>query len=158
MPDLLPGEAVLLATRRHLIVLLVPLFLALVSALLVLTQACPMALDLQLDGRCPLVVGVFLFGVAALSLLDWLTTRFILTDQRLLLVQRPLWLRTRSLQLSAIAGLTLREGLLGRLLGLGEVVVDTAATRGGRLVLDFVPDPETVRDRLAAAIEAHAWR
>jgi hypothetical protein len=155
-PDLLPGEMLLLATRRHLIILLVPLLLVLVSAILMETYACPIALDLQLDGRCPIVVAGFGGSAAFIVVLDWLTTRFLLTDQRLLFVQAPIWWRVRSLRPADMAGVTLRVGILGRLLGFGDVIVDSSATRGSRLVLDLIPDPEGVQARIAEAIAAAA--
>jgi Bacterial PH domain len=156
MPDLFPGEQVLFVTHRHLITLLIPLFLIGMSAFLLLTRACPIALDLQLDGRCPLIASGFGLIAALVFGLDWLTTRFVLTSERLILVQAPIWLRTRSLRLSTIEGLSLRQGILGRFLAFGDVIVDSAATQGGRMVLDFVPGPEELRDRIAAAIAARA--
>lgn len=160
MPEaLLPGEVILLTTRRHVITLIVPLVFILVAGLLLLTQTCPIAVALQLDGRCPLVVAVALPAVPLPFLLDWLTTHFVLTNQRLLRRQRPLWLLTRSLGVSSIAGLTVRQGILGHLRGFGDVVKDSAATQGGRLIFDFVPTPETVLDRIAAAVaSAHSGR
>jgi len=156
MPDLFPGEQVLFVTHRHLITLLIPLLFVGVSAFLLLTRTCPIALDLQLDGRCPLIAAGFGLMGALVFILDWLTTRFVLTNERLILVQAPIWLQMRSLRLSAIEGLSLRQGILGCFLAFGDVIVDSAATQGGRLVLDAVPDPAVVRDRIAAATETAA--
>jgi uncharacterized membrane protein YdbT with pleckstrin-like domain len=156
---LAPGEIVLLTTRRHILVLVVPLFFVLVAGLLSLTQTCPIAVALQFDGRCSPVVAVGVAVAALPFLLDWLTTRFVITNQRVLRLQRPIWLLSRSLELSAIEGLTLRQGILGRLLGFGDVIMDSAATQGGRLVFDFVPTPQAVLDRIAAAMaSAHSGR
>jgi hypothetical protein len=152
MPELYPGERVLLVTRRHGITLIMPLLLVLISLSLLFIEACPVALALRLDGRCPLAVRVIGFVAGLVVLLDWLTTRFVLTDRRLFVVQAPLWRRTHGFFLKDVAGLTVRTGLLGRLFGFGDIVVDSSATQGGRLVLGFVPAPEALRDRIAAAI------
>jgi PH (Pleckstrin Homology) domain-containing protein len=156
MPEALlaPGEGVLLVTRRHVITLVIPLLLILTAGLLLLTQTCPIAVAVQLDGRCPLVVAALGVTAALPFVLDWFTTRFVLTNRRVIRLQRPIWLLVRSLDLSTIEGLSLRQGILGRLVGFGDVVIDSAATQGGRLVFDFVPDPEVVLNRIAAAVAA----
>ena len=154
MPEalLLDGERLLFVTRRHLNTLVLPLLFISGSVLLLLGQGCPAAVELHLDGRCPLVVGVVLVVASLPFILDWWTTRFILTDQRLLVVRRPVWRQLRSLPLGKIESLSLHVGLLGGLLGYGDVIVDSAATHADRLVLGFVPEPEQVRRQIAAAL------
>jgi hypothetical protein len=152
MPDslLASGEVVLRVTRRPLITLVVSLLLIATAGRLLLTQTCAIAVAVQLDGRCPLVVGVTVTAMALPFVLDWFTTRFVVTNQRVLL-QQPLWLFVRSLDLSAIEAVSLQQGLLGELFGFGDGVIDRAATEGGRLVFDGVPQPTAVLTLLAAA-------
>ena len=155
MPDslLLPGETVLFVTRRHLLTLLVPLLFLFLATTSLAAQACPTALELRLDGRCPLIVALGFLAAGLPLLLDWLTTRFVLTNFRLLRLQTPIWVRVESLRLPAIESLSTRVGLTGRIFGFGDVIADSSATEGGRLRLDFVPRPKELRDRIAAAIE-----
>jgi len=82
----------------------------------------------------------------------WLVTRFVLTNFRLLRYWSPLALRVESLRLSAIESLSVRQGVWGRILGYGDVIADSTATQGGRIVLDAVTDPQGLRDRIAAAL------
>lgn len=155
MPDslLLPGEILLFSTRRHLLWLLVPLALILIAAFLLATRACSTG-ELRLDDRCPVLVAVGVASAALPFLLEWRTTHFGLTNYRLFRLQAPVWLRSRQLDLAAIQSLSAQQSLLGRLFGFGDVFVDTAARRGGRIVLDYVPDPLRLRDAIA---EAH-WQ
>jgi uncharacterized membrane protein YdbT with pleckstrin-like domain len=153
MPDnlLAPGEVVLLITRRHVITLIIPLLLVLIAGLLLLTQTCPIAVAVQLDHRCPLVVAATVAGMALAFVLDWFTTRSVVTDQRVLLIQQPVWLLVRSVPLSAIETVSVRQGILGEFFGFGDVLIDSAATQDGRLVLDFVPHSVAFLTLLAAA-------
>ena len=150
---LLPGEVLLFTSRRHLLWLLVPLALILGAAVLAAVQVCPSGLPLRADGDCILVAATA-GGFAALPfILEWATTRFILTNYRVIRRQAPAWVRTRELGIHHIHALSVRQSLLGRVLGYGELLVDSGAPRGGRIVLDFVPDPL----RLRAEISAAAW-
>lgn len=154
MPEalLLPGEVVLFRVRRHPLTLLLPLALTFSAAIALSALACPTALELRLDGRCPLVVA---FGLAVGSLpflLDWLATRFVLTNFRLLRFWTPLGLHFESLRLTGIESLTVRQAFWGRLLGYGDVIADSTATLGNRIVLDTVADPQGLRDRIAATL------
>lgn len=151
-PLLLPGEVVLFATRRHGLWLAVPLGLLVTAILLLAGQSCPAALALRLDGRCPLVIAAGLAAAGLPLVLEWVTTRFVLTTHRLLRIQAPLALRLQQLELAAVASVTVQQSLPGRLFGYGDVLADSAATHGGRLVLDVVPDPGRLRDLLAAAV------
>jgi len=151
---ILAGEVVRFARRRHVVTLLGPLAAIVLAGILVGTESCPIALALDLDGKCPLVVAFALVAASLPFVLDWLTTRFILTDQRLLLVRAPLWLRARSLWLEDVAGLSVRQGVLGRVGNFGDLWVDTPATRRSFLLFAFAPDPLVLRDQIAAAVTA----
>jgi len=156
MPEslLLPGEVVLFATRRHVFWLIVPLVLIITATVLLAVRACPIALELHLNGGCPLVMSAGFAAAALPFVLEWVTTRFILTNYRLIRLQAPVWLRSREFSLPAIHGLSVQQSLLGRLFGYGDLFADTAARRGGRIVLDFVPDPLRLRDEISAALWA----
>jgi hypothetical protein len=153
MPDnlLAPGEVTLLVTRRHLITLIIPLLLILIAGLLFLAQTCPIAVAVQLDHRCHLIVAATVAGMTLPFALDWLTTRFVLTNQRVLLIQQPTWLLVRSVDLRAVEAVSVRRGILGELFGFGDVLIDSSATQGGRLALDFAPNPAAALTLVAAA-------
>lgn len=149
---LLPGEAVLLRTRRHILVLLVPLFLIVLAGLWLAGEVCRAAFARNLDGWCPPLAGMTVILAGLPFLLEWLATVYILTNLRVIFLQAPVWMRTRFLWLADIESVTYCIGLLGRLFGFGEVILGTAATQGGRVRLLFVPRPGEVRDRIAEAI------
>ena len=152
MSHLLPREIVLASTQRHFLFLLLPLVFLLIGAAFFLTQSCPLAVALRLDGRCyPVVGAAFLFAGGILVLDGW-GTRFVLTSQRLMKTQTPVWLRSEILQLDSIESLTLKIGLLGRLFGFGTIFADSTATRRGRIALDFIPDPQRFHHRISGAI------
>jgi hypothetical protein len=83
--------------------------------------------------------------------LDWFTTWFVVTNQRVLLLQQPVWLLVHGVNVSAIESVSVRQGMLGEVFGFGDVLIDSAATQGGRLVFDFVPRPIAVLTLLVAA-------
>ena len=149
---LAPDEHVLLATRQHGRRLLVPVLVLLVVS--PLTTFAVASVERRILRWLLLVAGVLLLlRYVVRPFLRWLSTSYVLTDRRLLVRGGVVSRWGRDLALSWVADVTYRRGLLGRLVGCGTLVVDTAG-EGGRLVLPHVPRPDEVQREILRAAEA----
>lgn len=126
-------EQVYLDSRRHGVVLLVPLgrafLIAAVGGFLV-SLGWPF-----------LVAGAGLVVVAALlalrSVWQWERTHVIVTDEKLALVRGTLRRRTAAVRLERVGAVEVDQGLVGRLLGYGTLIA-------GPLRITHVPQPRNV--------------
>lgn len=87
--------------------------------------------------------GVLVMAVAALVALRavwrWDRTKLVLTSERLYIVCGVLRRRSATVRLSSLGAVELEQTLPGRLLGYGTLIA-------GELEVDFVPEPEELRE------------
>ena len=127
------GERVCLDERRHVVVLAGSFVRAL--GLAVVGIGC-MAI-----GWPASIAGVLLqvggAGIALRAVWKWERTRLILTTEKLFVVHGTFHRRAAAVRLSRLGAVEIEQGLLGRLLGYGTIVV-------GDLEIDYVPEPRRV--------------
>jgi len=127
------GERVCLDERRHVVVLAGSFVRAL--GLAVVGIGC-MAI-----GWPASIAGVLLqvggAGIALRAVWKWERTRVILTTEKLFVVHGTFHRRAAAVRLSRLGAVEIEQGLLGRLLGYGTIVV-------GDLEIDYVPEPRRV--------------
>jgi uncharacterized membrane protein YdbT with pleckstrin-like domain len=126
-------ERVCLDARRHGVVLARPLAQAVVLAVsgaVLLFQTWP----LQLPGAA-LVVAAALLALRAVWL--WERSHFVVTTEKLFVVDGTLRRRASAVRLRSLENLELEQSLPGRLLGYGTLVA-------GPLAIDHVPEPRNV--------------
>ena len=85
--------------------------------------------------------------------LVWLTTRFVITDRRVLMREGILARSGRDVPLSRINDITFSHTLLERLLGCGTLVVESAGERG-QVTLSDIPRVEHVQRTLYDLVES----
>ena len=126
-------ERVCLDQRRHPVVLAGPFLRAL--GLAAVGIGC-MAL-----GWPASIAGVLLQALAAViafgAVWRWERTRFVLTTEKLFVVDGTLRRRAAAVRLARIGPVEIEQSLLGRLLGYGTIVA-------GELEIDYVPQPRRV--------------
>ncbi len=110
----------------------------------------------QTDGRWAiLVVGIVLVGwFTVLPYLRWLTTRYVLTDQRLVIRRGIVARHGRDVPLDRVNDVSFSESLFERLLRSGTLVVESAGEHG-QLTLTDVPRVEHVQRELYRMVEEH---
>ena len=136
-------EDVLLETRRHIATLFRPFLLtvvAVVAALAVGMLVSPRdggdAIDLAVGGLACLFILRFLW-----RLWEWRVAKTVVTDRRLFQVSGIFTRKVSSIPLARMTDLTYRRPFLGRLLGYGEIVVESAGEHG-LARLDHLPRPD----------------
>jgi uncharacterized membrane protein YdbT with pleckstrin-like domain len=83
--------------------------------------------------------------------LVWRSTRYVLTDRRLVLRSGVLGRRGRDLPLVRINDVSFRRTLLERLIGAGTLTIETAGEHG-RVVFDDVPSVELLQREIQARL------
>jgi uncharacterized membrane protein YdbT with pleckstrin-like domain len=79
----------------------------------------------------------FLQRVAA-----WQATYFTVTDMRMVLVSGFVVRKVAMMPLARVTDMSLRRSALGRLLGYGEFIVESAGEKQALRTVDFLPYPE----------------
>jgi uncharacterized membrane protein YdbT with pleckstrin-like domain len=125
--NLIPGEQVLYKTGLHWIVFFWPVFFATLLGLAGLPLLICSIWERTGQGGEVAITGLSFLGVAALLvLLGYLTrkaTEMAVTNKRIVIKSGLLSRRTFELLLSKVESIGVEEGLLGRMLGYGSVVV-----------------------------------
>ena len=151
--NLAPGETILHRARYHWIFYRVPLLLFLLAVLLGIAS-------FYANQKAPgegvaRPVGFLALGFAVLAAVLFLARRirasadeFVVTNRR---VMRKTGLVAREIEqvpVEKIQDVTVEQGVLGRMLGYGTVLVETASERMGMLAFPDIARPETFRNAL----------
>ena len=83
--------------------------------------------------------------------LQWLTTRYVLTTQRLVVREGVLRRHGRDVPVARIADVSMHRSIRDRLLGCGTIVVETAG-RDGQVVLADIAHAEAVARELVHVV------
>jgi uncharacterized membrane protein YdbT with pleckstrin-like domain len=144
------GEQFVLRLHPHWKTLVKPFFIvaviiaAAIAALIMLPPRS--SLDAARDGIGTVVlVAVIVWGVV--PLLRWQTTSYELTTRRLRLRQGILSRSGRDFPLTRISDVSFSHGLIDRLLGCGNLIVESAGEHG-QLILSQIPQVEQVQATL----------
>lgn len=114
--SLMPGEQVTFRTRLHPIIFAVPVVLGAFSA----------ALLFSASANGPGGASFFLFLALVIGLLryfDFATSEFAVTNKRVIIKVGILRRRTLELQLAKVETVAVDQGILGRLIGYGNITV-----------------------------------
>ncbi len=133
-------------------ILLVILVLAALGALVYFRRHVPPAAFLG-SGALAIIV---LIGVA-IPVLRWQTTTYELTTRRLRLRRGMLSRSGRDFPLTRISDVSFSHGLTDRLLGCGQLIVESAGEHG-QLVLTEIPHVEMVQATLFQLVEDEQQR
>ncbi|GAA5168638.1 PH domain-containing protein [Ornithinimicrobium tianjinense] len=149
---LLQGEVPVVATRQHWAVLAEP-FATTLGALLLVGW-----LVANLDARTAVLGGplwlawLVVVGRAVWKLLAWHNDWFVATDRRLLLVYGLISQRVAMMPLNKVTDMNYQRSILGRLLGYGRFVLESAGQDQAMREIDFLPDPDEKYRRICAIL------
>lgn len=137
-PYLLPEETVVVGVRRHVMVL--------AAALLETIGFTLGAFMIQL-----LIPGVQLVETVALMIvlaalvrfgylvLEWRMERFVITDQRMMLVQGVFTRHVAAMPIRKVTDLTFQKPLIGQIFGFGTFIVESAGQDQAMSRIEFLP-------------------
>lgn len=150
MPELLPGENLILKSHPHWIVLVkslvIPVVLLIIAAVVDFTVKSGTGIP-----HFRTIVTLAAVGIALLWLIvvwiRWQSIAYTLTDQRIKIESGVFGRSSKIIPIDRIQDCTTKQTVFGRMLGYGRVEVDAAGAQGAE-VLDHLPEPGTFRDQV----------
>ena len=140
-----PGERVETEFRPHWKVLIAPV------SLLVLAIAIAIVLGTQLDGALQLVgpVAAIVLGLLAglKSWFNWLFTKYIITNERLIIREGLISRRGKEIPLERIDNVSFSQTVGERILRSGDLIIESAGEDGQSLYTD-IPKPEDTQSMI----------
>lgn len=85
--------------------------------------------------------------------LNWLCTKYYLTNLRLIEQRGIIGKRIMSIWLDKVQDVACRFGILGRIFGFGDIEIQSAGTYG-KIVFSSLPSPRKLREQIEKAIFA----
>lgn len=148
------GEHVVVSTRTHPKVLLLPLLvLIVILAVAVLFQGLG-------SGGAAGIMHLVVWIIAVLAILwfvvrpvvEWATTTYTFTNRRFMKRSGLIAKEGRTIPLNRISGVDFEIGVIDRIFGCGTLVV-TDASEHGSVMLDDIPRVEQVQKTVAAELD-----
>jgi membrane protein YdbS with pleckstrin-like domain len=149
---LLESERVVVAVRRHPALLIEPVASAVAGLLAALW------LDPRVPAGAPVVADVVWLAWAAVTartawkLLEWRKDWFLATDRRLLLMYGLLTRKVAMMPLSKVTDLSYNRTPMGRLLGYGEFVLESAGQDQAFRRVPWLPSPDALYRAICSEI------
>ncbi len=158
--NLLPNEKVIFFARVHPAVFLPSLFSCLLSAAIVALSTRLLSLQ-ETSGAllgilllfAAIVFALQSFGLGIRALIIILTTEFAVTNRRIIAKRGFIRRHTLEMLLPKVESVSVRQGILGRLLNFGTVTV--TGTGGTRESFPAIVAPLTVRKKIHQIIERY---
>jgi uncharacterized membrane protein YdbT with pleckstrin-like domain len=138
--SLIPDEQVVFRTRLHLIIFFIPLVLLAISI-------CLFVYTVPVAGESVLALAVLWFLV---KYVDYASSEFAVTNKRVIIKVGVLRRRTVEMLNTKVEAVSVNQGLLGRILGYGNIVV--TGTGGTNEPFNGISSPLEFR----RAVQAHS--
>jgi uncharacterized membrane protein YdbT with pleckstrin-like domain len=140
---LIDGEELILDLRPHWIALVMPA-VATVAAIAVMIVLYETFDEPVLDNVVGVAGGLFLLAYPVRKLIDWLTSHFVVTSDRIIHRRGFIAKYSMEVPLEAINDVRFEQGIIDRIIGAGTLVVQSAS-EAGRQVFDHIRKPEDVQ-------------
>jgi uncharacterized membrane protein YdbT with pleckstrin-like domain len=139
---LLPHEQQVITVRRHPAVLIGPVLLTLGGLILAVVVS-----DTVFKHQMSLLYLVWIgWGILLVRLvwkaIAWAVDYFVVTSQRMILTSGVLARKVAMMPLVKVTDMSFQRSFLGRLLGYGEFILESAGQDQALRVIDHIPYPE----------------
>jgi uncharacterized membrane protein YdbT with pleckstrin-like domain len=139
---LLPHERQVITVHRHPAVLIGPIFVVLVG----LAIAGWLSYAIAHGNNTVILVIWIAWAVVVVRLLvkifEWADTYFVVTSQRMLLQTGLVTKKVNMMPLSKVTDMSFQRSSLGRILGYGEFILESAGQDQALRIVDHLPYPE----------------
>ncbi len=149
---LLPKERIIFKTNPHWLLVVAP-EVALATFGILILEYLPSLLPglIQLQQEIIMFFGAALSFVIIVIYLDWISTRYYLTNLRLIEERGIIGKRIVSIGLDKVQDVTCKFGILGRIFGFGNIEIESAGTYG-KIVFGYLPSPRKLQEKIEGAI------
>jgi uncharacterized membrane protein YdbT with pleckstrin-like domain len=143
---LLPNEQIVFQANPHWLFLLVSMGQIFLFFFLYYFFACPFLgfMAGTLGHYCYIAALMILVFISLIYFLDWRFNRLYLTNYRLIRESGIIGKRYMSVRLENIEDMTCTFGILGRILGYGDLGIESAGTHG-QMVFKGIPKPRKMK-------------
>ncbi len=149
---LLPKERVIFKTNPHWLFVVAPeVALAVLGTLMVRYLPFPLPGQIPDLRWLPVLFGAAFSLVMTAAFLDWICTKYYLTNMRLIEERGIIGKRIMSIWLDKVQDVTCRFGILGRIFGFGDIEIESAGTYG-KIVFGSLPSPQRLQGEIEKAI------
>ena len=139
---LLPHERQVITVHQHPAILIRPIFEVLIGLAIAGWLTVAVAKN---NGTAVLVIWI-LWGLVFLRLVwkvfEWGETYFVVTSQRFLLATGLVTRKVNMMPLAKVTDMSFQRSAMGRLLGYGEFIVESAGQNQALRIVDHLPYPE----------------
>ena len=150
--DLTPDEKQVIVFRKHLAVLIVPIFIILGAVAVASTPVNVIRLQSRNGLEITWILLALFLTWALWRIIAWIRNYFIITSRRMLLVSGILRLRAETISFAKVTDISYRIPMLGRIFGYGEIIFERAGTSADLQTVYQVPYPEQIFLELAGLI------
>jgi uncharacterized membrane protein YdbT with pleckstrin-like domain len=140
---LVDGEELILDLRPHWIALVLPA-IATIATIAVMLALYDLFGERILDTIVGVAGLIFLLLYPVRRLVDWLTSHFVVTSDRIIHRRGFIAKYSMEVPLEAINDVRFEQGVFDRIVGAGTLVVQSAS-EAGRQVFDHIRSPEEVQ-------------
>lgn len=153
------GEKVLFSCRQHVVLLVKPM--AIWVAAILIGSLVGFALSPSTsEGFVDRLAGFVVLGATAYSALKiarWWWARYVVTDQRVLFVEGIIARKVSAVPLEKVTETTFSRSMWGRLIGYGDLLLDSPGERPGLDTLFHLPKPDEVYRLVTSLVVQRAW-
>jgi membrane protein YdbS with pleckstrin-like domain len=139
---LLPHERQVITVHQHPAILIKPIFWVLIG----LAVAGWLSSSLAHGNGTAILVIWILWGILVLNLAikvwEWAVTYFVVTSQRFVLTTGVVTRNVNMMPLTKVTDMTFQRSALGRLLGYGKFILESAGQDQALTNVDYLPYPE----------------
>jgi uncharacterized membrane protein YdbT with pleckstrin-like domain len=96
--------------------------------------------------------GVVVVARLTILVIDWWVERIVITDQRVMMSTGIITQRLAMMPLRKVTDLTFQQTLLGRMLGYGTMVVESAGQIQALNRIEYMPKPDEIYEALTEMI------
>lgn len=149
-------ERIVLEVRRHMSLLLGP-FLVTVLAIFVAGAIGWFTSPSEGSDRVDLVLGIIALFFAARfgwKAWQWRADTIVVTDQRIFEVSGVLTRKVASMPLTRVTDMTYQRSLMGRLLGYGDLIVESAGQDQALSRIEHLPRPDDFYRTITSLVTA----
>ena len=143
---LLPNEQIVLQTNPHWLFLLISIGQIVLFFFLYYFFACPFLgfITHTIEHYCYVSALMILIFISLVFYLDWKFNRLYLTNYRLIRERGIVGKRYMSVRLPNIEDMTCTFGIWGRILGYGDLTIESAGTYG-QMNFKGIPKPRKIK-------------
>jgi uncharacterized membrane protein YdbT with pleckstrin-like domain len=149
-------ERIMLEVRRHWSALLTPSLIAVAAVAVAATIGwiTSPSSGTELIDRVLGAVALFFLARLGWDVWQWYVDRIVVTDQRIFEVSGVLTRKVASMPLTRVTDMTYQRSLLGRILGYGDLIVESAGQDQALSRIERLPHPDDFYRTITSLVTA----